>query len=204
MTQSVPRVTIGVPIYNGENFLRQALDTVAAQTFTDFEVLLCDNASTDGTASICREYVERDSRFRYFPSETNRGASWNYNRALDMCQSPYLIWLAHDDRWRPTLLEKCVEAMESNPEVSLVYPRSVFIDEQNQELRHFDARLHLRDPDPVKRFTQIRAPLHRTGLLQSCIRPLPCLHFASHPGSGALSGLGHDHALGDGAQRPSA
>ena len=154
MTQSVPRVTIGVPIYNGENFLRQALDTVAAQTFTDFEVLLCDNASTDGTASICREYVERDSRFRYFPSETNRGASWNYNRALDMSQSPYLTWIAHDDRWRPTWLEKCVEAMESDPEVSLVYPRSVFIDEQNQELWHFDARLHLRDPDPVKRFTQ--------------------------------------------------
>lgn len=154
MTQPVPRVTIGMPIYNGENFLRLALDTVTAQTFTDFEVLLCDNASTDGTAGVCREYVARDSRFRYLPSETNRGASWNYNRALDMCQSPYLIWLAHDDRWRPTLLEKCVQAMDSNPGVSLVYPRSVFIDEQNRELWHFDAGLHLRDPDPVKRFTQ--------------------------------------------------
>jgi glycosyltransferase involved in cell wall biosynthesis len=205
VTQSVPKVTIGVPIYNGANFLRQALDTVAAQTFTDFEVLLCDNASTDETASICREYVARDCRFRYFPSETNRGASWNYNRALDMCQSPYLIWIAHDDRWRPTLLEKCVETMESDPEVSLVYPRSVFIDEQNRELWHFDADLHLRDPDPVKRFTQFvrryaKADfcnpvfgLHRV----STLRHIPAV--APYPGSDmimlsevALNGLVHE------------
>ena len=153
MTRPVPKVAICVPIFNGENFLRQALETIAEQTFKDFEVFLCDNASTDGTAAICREFVERDPRFRYFPSDVNRGASWNYNRGIEMCQSPYLIWAAHDDRWRPQLLEKCVEAMEREPEIGLCYPRSVFIDEQNKELWHFDARLHLRDPDPVKRFT---------------------------------------------------
>jgi glycosyltransferase involved in cell wall biosynthesis len=153
MTRSVPKIAIGVPIFNGENFLRQALDAIAGQTFPDFEVFLCDNASTDGTAEICREFVERDPRFRYFPSDTNRGAAWNFNRPVEMCRSPYFIWAAHDDRWRPTLLEKCSEALDLEPEIGLCYPRSVFIDEQNKELWHFDARLHLRDPDPIKRFT---------------------------------------------------
>lgn len=152
MSRSIPKVAIGVPIYNGENFLRQALDSVAAQTFTDFEAFLCDNASTDATADICREYVERDARFRYFPSETNRGASWNFGRSVEMCQSPYFIWAAHDDRWRPTLLEKCVQVLEADPDVVLCYPRSVFIDEQNNELWHFEANLHLRDASAAKRF----------------------------------------------------
>lgn len=128
-----PLVSVGFPVYNGEKSLRQAMDSVLAQDFRDFEVILCDNASTDDTAAICLEYAERDNRVRYFRNETNIGVNPNHNRAFELSQGKYFAWMAHDVEQLPGMLSRCVSEMKLNsPPVLLAYPRCEQIDEQGQ------------------------------------------------------------------------
>lgn len=93
MAQSLPagttRVTIGMPVYNGEKFIARAIDAVLAQTYSDLTLLISDNASTDATQAICEEYARRDPRVRYLRYEENRGASWNFNNTCHQSRSPY-------------------------------------------------------------------------------------------------------------------
>jgi hypothetical protein len=117
MTDRSPRVTIGVPVYNGAKYLALALDSILAQTFTDFEVLISDNASADATAKIARRYASRDSRIRFERQATNRGAAWNYNRVMRDCRSPYFKWMAHDDVIGPNYLAACVATLDRSTDV---------------------------------------------------------------------------------------
>lgn len=109
-TSCVPQVSIGMPVYNGEAFIREALDALLAQTFTDFELIISDNASTDGTEAICREYALRDKRVRYVRQAKNCGAIANFQFVLKEAVSEYFMWAAADDYWAPTFLTKIVDA----------------------------------------------------------------------------------------------
>lgn len=124
MEHATPKVSIGLPVYNGENFLREALDSLLAQTFTDFEIIISDNASTDGTMAICQTYAAQDSRIRYFRQGENLGAAPNYNFVFDQAAGEYFKWAAHDDLCAPEFLEKCVAALDSNPDVVLCYTKT--------------------------------------------------------------------------------
>ncbi len=130
----MPKVSIGLPVYNGERFLREALDSILAQTFNNFDVLLYDNASTDSTETICREYAGRDSRIKYRRHETNLGAGRNYNLTFLDSTGEYFKWAAHDDIMAPTFLEKCVEALDKHPEIVLVFPKMMDIDDDGNHL----------------------------------------------------------------------
>jgi glycosyltransferase involved in cell wall biosynthesis len=116
-----PRVTIGLPVYNGEEYLEQALDGLLAQTFTDFELIISDNASTDRTAEICQQYAGRDPRIRYVRQKNNIGAGPNHNVLVPMARGQYFKWASHDDVYAPELIERCVEALETHPEVVLAH-----------------------------------------------------------------------------------
>ncbi len=132
-----PLVSIGLPVFNGENFLAQALDAILAQTFTDFELIISDNASTDTTADICQAYAAKDSRIRYSRSDVNRGASWNFNNVFRLSRGKYFAWAAHDDLHHPSYFEKCVAVLERSPSVVLCFARTTFVDENNKELREY-------------------------------------------------------------------
>jgi glycosyltransferase involved in cell wall biosynthesis len=113
-----------MPVYNGERYLEEAIGSVMAQTFTDFELILSDNASTDGTQEICREWAERDPRVRYVRNSTNTGAARNYNRLVELAQGEFFKWFAHDDLIAPTYLAKSVAALTAAPpNVVLCSPR---------------------------------------------------------------------------------
>jgi len=116
-----PLVTIGLPVYNGGNQLREALESLCAQDHPNLEILISDNASTDGTAEMCAEFVARDHRIRYHREATNRGATWNFNRVLDLRQGGYFLWAAHDDLWSPTFISKAVAALEADPSASICH-----------------------------------------------------------------------------------
>ena len=88
MTKAKPRVSIGLPVFNAERYLAEALDSFLNQTFTDFELIISDNASTDQTQTICRDYMARDQRIRYFRNEKNQGSIYNHNRVLAMDNRP--------------------------------------------------------------------------------------------------------------------
>ncbi len=129
---SSPKVSIGLPVYNGEEFLSQAIESILGQTFTDFELIISDNASTDNTAAICQSYAAKDPRIRYYRNATNIGGANNGNRTFQLAQGGYFRWAAHDDLCASTLLEKCVTILDNDPTVVLCYTQTVNIDRKGQ------------------------------------------------------------------------
>lgn len=100
-----PLISIGMPVYNGGKYIRQALDSLLAQTCTDFEIIISDNASTDATEATCREYAVRDTRIRYVRQSKNQGASANFRFVLNEAVGKYFMWAAADDYWSSNWLE---------------------------------------------------------------------------------------------------
>jgi glycosyltransferase involved in cell wall biosynthesis len=145
------RVSVGIPVYNGERYVAQAIECILAQTFEDFELIISDNASSDRTPEICQAYAARDGRIRYTRSETNRGAAWNHNRVFELASGEYLKWQCHDDLCDPTFLEKCVAVLEKEPSVVLCHSQFVRIDEAGKQI---EKKTYGWDPvasSPIKR-----------------------------------------------------
>ncbi len=109
-----PKVSIGIPVFNGELFLKKRLDSICSQTFTDFEIIISDNASTDSTPTICQEYEKKDERTHYIKQKKNMGVWWNYKFVVEQAKGEYFVWAAADDWWKPDFLEKNVKELESN------------------------------------------------------------------------------------------
>lgn len=137
-----PRVSIGLPVYNGERYLAKALDSILAQNLGDFELIISDNASRDATQDICESYAQRDRRVAYWRLAENLGAARNYNRVVDMSKGELFKWAAHDDLLRPSFLTRCVEIFDSS-EVppALVHPRADFIDDEGRVIRPDNDRM---------------------------------------------------------------
>ncbi|MDD2901687.1 MAG: glycosyltransferase, partial [Syntrophales bacterium] len=155
MAANKPLISIGMPVYNGEKFLRQALDSLLAQDYRNFELIISDNASTDNTADICREYAARDHRIHFHQNDRNRGATYNFSRVRNLASGKYSIWAADHDLWHPTLITKCVEVLENDPEVVLAYPRGVRIDVANNPLHLCHNQIDTRKLSPPDRFRRI-------------------------------------------------
>jgi glycosyltransferase involved in cell wall biosynthesis len=156
----MPRVTIGMPVFNGERFIVEALDSILAQTYKDFELVISDNGSTDTTEATCRRYAAKDQRVRYHREEVNRGATWNYNRVVELAQGEFFKWAAHDDLITPDYIEKCVGVLDRDPGVVLVCTDDQDIDEDGNQV---DARRYSHIPSsergsseqPSKRFRRL-------------------------------------------------
>ena len=140
MTSHVPRVSIGMPVYNAENYLGEAIESLLAQTFQDFELIISDNASTDRTEAICREYAARDPRIRYERQAENQGAARNFNHVFERARGPYFKWAAHDDLHSPTFLARCVEVLDRSPDVVWCHPRSTHVGPDGKPLPETAAR----------------------------------------------------------------
>lgn len=132
--QDEPRISMGMPVYNGEDYIKDALDSLLAQTLTDFELIISDNASTDGTEAICREYAAKDSRIRYYRNVENLGAAENYNIVLRLARAKYFKWVAHDDIWMPEFLEQASRVLDQDPSVALCYSRVKIIDRDGKPM----------------------------------------------------------------------
>ena len=111
-----PKVSIGMPVFNGEQSIRAALDTLIGQSFPDFELIVSDNASTDGTEHVCREYAARDQRIRYIQQSTNLGAEANFKFVLDEAKGEYFMWAACDDARSLDFVELNIKFLSENPE----------------------------------------------------------------------------------------
>lgn len=115
----MPKVSIGLPVYNGENYVSFAIECVLRQTYSDWELVISDNGSTDRTAEICSAYAQHDARIRFFRVEENQGAAWNFNRVFELASGEYFRWLSHDDYMLPELLQVCVPVMDASPEIAV-------------------------------------------------------------------------------------
>lgn len=166
-----PSVSIGLPVYNGEQFIDEAIESVLRQSYTDFELVISDNASTDSTQEICSKYADRDDRIRYVRNGTNRGAAWNFNRVFKISRAQYFKWLNHDDYWDSAMLEHSVSVLETAPsDVVLCYPKTAFIDEHGSVTEHYEDKLDLRCIDPAQRLGRLIRNLRRCNALFGLIR----------------------------------
>lgn len=132
--KKVPQVSIGMPVYNGEPFIREALDSLIAQTFTDFELIISDNASSDGTEAICREYAARDARIRYVRQPENRGAAANFAFVLDEAVGQYFMWASADDIWSRGWCELLISRLKRDADIC--FGESVMINENGLLMEH--------------------------------------------------------------------
>lgn len=150
-----PKVSIGVPVYNGARFLERALDSLLAQTFQDLEIVISDNASTDETEAICRRYAARDPRVRYWRSPTNRGLVWNHRRVLAMATGEYFMFAPHDDWFEPEYVERAAATLDAHPDVSYAIAETILVDEDGVEIGREIARQRFDDPSPSTRLWDI-------------------------------------------------
>lgn len=132
--QNRPRVVIGMPVYNGEKHIRETIDSILAQTFTDFRLLISDNASTDATGEICCEYAQQDDRVVYHRQSENLGFARNFNYVFQPDGALYFKWAAHDDLLKPDYLLQCYERLEQDSSLSMAHCAAVRIDDASNEL----------------------------------------------------------------------
>jgi len=147
-----PLVTIGLPVYNSERYVEKSLDSLLAQTYSDFILIINDNASTDRTPEICQKYAENDRRVRYYRNEKNIGNPRNFNRIFELTETRYLKWSTADDLWEPTFLQRAMEIMKADPDIILCYPKTYLIDADGRITKEYEDNLHLVQDDPADRF----------------------------------------------------
>jgi glycosyltransferase involved in cell wall biosynthesis len=153
--ESVPRVSIGLPVFNGARYIAEAINSHLNQTFEDFELIVSDNASQDETPDIVAEIAAKDSRVRFLQNDVNVGANRNYNITLAASRGEYFRWHAHDDVLEPTFLERCVERLDADPGVVLAYTQSILIDGKGRPFLPFgdvwlseEGAIHREPEDP--------------------------------------------------------
>jgi len=150
-----------MPVFNGERFISAALDAILAQDFADFELIICDNASTDRTAEICAAYAHRDARIRYYRNDRNLGAAPNFNRCLDLARAPFFKWAAHDDLLAPGYLRRCLEPLERDPDAVLCHSLVAVVDSEGQSIGSYDSALRGADsPRVADRFAALILKRH--------------------------------------------
>lgn len=157
---STPPLTIGLPVYNGEDYLAQSLDALVGQTYGDFELVISSNASTDATDEICRDYAARDSRIRLFTQERNLGAVPNHNFVLDHARGRMFKWASSDDLYARTLLEECVALLESDPGAVLAHSWTAAIDADSNLIQAHPYPFDTMSPDPLVRFRSLLLQSH--------------------------------------------
>jgi glycosyltransferase involved in cell wall biosynthesis len=163
-------LTVCVPVYNGERFLGQCLDSLLSQTYRNFVLVISDNASTDRTQEICERYAQADSRIRYSRNRVNIGMYGNFNRVLGLVRTPYVKLANADDFWAPTMLADAMEQMQADPSLALCYPRAVLVNEDGSEIRRYEKSLDLMDEDPALRFRRVLTELGLVNQLMGVMR----------------------------------
>lgn len=155
MSASAPRISIGLPVYNGQQYLDVAVGSILAQGYDDFELIIADNASTDDTLERAHRWADSDARIRVIESSTNLGAAPNFNRLVSPARGEFFKWMACDDLIESDFLERCVEQLDRSAETVLVYCDAVKIDSAGRTTRRIydsDMQLATDAADPADRF----------------------------------------------------
>jgi glycosyltransferase involved in cell wall biosynthesis len=173
---SLPRVTIGLPVYNGEKLLPRALEALLSQEFTDFELLISDNGSSDSTESICRKYSGKDSRINYYRYVRNAGIIRSLGRLAEMARGEYFVYAFHNDKFSPKYIDLCVRVLDKNPLIVLCYGGTQIIDDNGGVISDVTDKFKIDQDNVIERYASILSNLNlcncfhglmRTEVLQS-------------------------------------
>src|SRR5262245_26772350 len=170
MTAQQPLVSVGIPVYNGEQFIREALDSILAQTYSNLEIIISDNASTDGTAAICQQYAARDQRFRYYRNAMNINVNANFRRVFELSSGDYFMWAAADDVRPKTAVEDCLIALLRNKDALMAHgPVLVKVDGTENLIERSNA-VCLSDLSAFRRISAFTKGIKHNGILYGLCR----------------------------------
>jgi len=155
MEDNKPLVSVGMPVYNGEQYIKQALDSLLAQDYDNFELIISDNDSEDKTQQICLEYIAKDKRIKYYRQQDNLGAITNFNWVFEKSAGKYFMWAAHDDIWAPTYISKCVDMLEKETNAVLCCTYIKLIDRDGYELAAVDNNFEALSLDSRRRLQSL-------------------------------------------------
>ncbi|MBT8401832.1 MAG: glycosyltransferase [Rhodothermia bacterium] len=155
---SAPLLTVGLPVRNGENYLEETLLSIQAQTLSDFELVISDNASTDRTGEIAQKFAQEDARVRYYRQPVNIGAAANYSFVATTARGKYFKFAAHDDKIRPDFFFACTAVLERHPEVVLAFPLTEQINGEGHFVAHWPSRARFESNRPEVRLAEALAP----------------------------------------------
>lgn len=164
---AAPPVSLAMPVYNGGTMMIQALESVAAQTYTDYELVVSDNASTDDTQDVMREYARRDPRIRYFRQPYNIGSGNNWTFVASQCRATWTKWISANDDYAPRLVEATLAPMVEDPRLVVCYPRTRFIDLEGNKLDVYGGDFDALADDPLERYRLVRERLHLGTAIQA-------------------------------------
>lgn len=167
---TTPQISVGMPVYNGEPYIEEAIQSVLRQTNPDFELIISDNASTDRTEQICRDYASQDRRIIYTRNQENLGAANNYNRVFQLSSAQYFRWFNADDLIAPTLHEKCAEVLNSHQDVVLCYGKTSIIDGSGMLIEPYDDQLDLQQERVDERYLQFFKRVGLTNAIYGLMR----------------------------------
>jgi glycosyltransferase involved in cell wall biosynthesis len=153
--KSAPPISVGLPVYNGGTLLAQAIESILAQDFGDFELIISDNCSTDQTQETCRYYANKDRRIRYYRLEENLGMAINFMKVIGHAEGQFFMWASHDDLREKTFMSACVLPLARDPSVALVYPHIKVLDANSNFLGVAEDRLAADQESPQERFTHL-------------------------------------------------
>lgn len=170
MNSSPPVVTVGIPVYNGERYLARTIESLLDQSFGDFELIVADNASTDGTRALCERFAALDSRVNYVRHPVNLGAPRNWNCLVHLARGEYFKWASANDCVARSMLARCVDVMSSSPEIALCYGHTLLVDEAGQPIELFEGDIDVSMQQPSARFSAVCAGLTLNNAMCGLIR----------------------------------
>jgi glycosyltransferase involved in cell wall biosynthesis len=180
---ALPRLSVGLPVYNGEKYLAESLEALLGQTYEDFELIISDNASTDSTPEICRRYGKQDSRVRYIVQPRNIGAVPNHNFVVKHARGELFKWASDDDLYARDLLRRCIDALDEDPQVVLAHSKSAMIDSAGTVTMLFDYRVAVnavRTPDRFRSMLFDGWDDYTYGVMRTKVLRRTALHGSYH------------------------
>ena len=165
-----PIISIGMPVYNGAEWLEASIESILDQTLKNFELIISDNDSSDSTGNICEKFASADTRIRYIRQPVNIGASANYSFVFRAARTPYFKWASANDICHETFLELCVSELESRPDLAVCFPRTqLFANHPDDGQDYFDD-LILLDDNPCKRLKKFLRNIKLNNVMNGVIK----------------------------------
>jgi len=165
-----PRITIGMPTYNGQATIASAIESLLSQSFGDFELIVGDNASTDATVEVATSFAKLDARVRVIRRAVNLGANANYSLLVHEARGEHFKWASCNDWCAPTFLERCIEVLDARPDVVIAYPKTRLFMESLADAADYEDNLDLQQDDPSARFLQVCSAMRLSNAMNGVIR----------------------------------
>jgi glycosyltransferase involved in cell wall biosynthesis len=160
LNHKTPAVSIGMPVFNGERYVSQAIDSLLKQEYRNFELIISDNGSTDKTEELCRNHQMRDNRIRYYRNDHNKGPAWNFNRVFELSSNTYFMWACHDDYWDSLYLSSCLKEFANSESLVLVGSACKSVNAETETEMLVDKGISTIGLRPYERYKKYKLNLH--------------------------------------------